>query len=42
MPASWVGTDRLYGSKTFSSSATIHVGATAKPSRNAAIDHTFE
>ncbi len=26
VPASWVGTDRLYGSSTLSSSAIIHVG----------------
>ena len=34
MPASCVGTDRWYGSTTFSSSATTHGGATQKPSRN--------
>ena len=32
----------LYGSATFSSSSTTHAGATAKPSRIAASDHTFE
>ena len=35
VPATCVGTDRLYGSSTFSSSAIIHAGATAKPSRTA-------
>ena len=42
MPATCVGTDSVYGSSTFSSSAITHAGATAKPSRTAASDHTFE
>ena len=41
-PRSGWPTTRWYGSTTFSSSATTHGGATAKPSRSAAIDHTFE
>ena len=42
VPASCVGTESAYGSSTFSSSSITHAGATAKPSRIAASDHTFE
>ena len=41
-PRSASGTESVYGSKTFSSSAITHGGATAKPRRTAASDHTFE
>src|SRR3954452_19895818 len=42
VPASWVGTDRLYGNNTLLHSSIIQLGPTPKPRRTPASDHTFE